>query len=319
MSISSEISRISGNVSDALTAISNKGVAVPSGSNSDDLASLIGQISGGGGTTTIIIPEQTINVSSSYTQIQFNNPLVAGEEYVWTIDGVTGTLTAVSQYGSVFLLTTSMGIIFDYSAPNMYVDTQSSQYYGTHTVKVVQQSGGGGGGSTLITKTITQNGTYNASSDNADGYSSVTVNVSGGGGGLVYETGTWTPASDTASYTISFSNTHSTAPFFYMITDTGAYNSTSNSNHQFTFWSSYILYGTGIHYSSSSDYYALGAARYRASSATTISNASTTVSSAQSIANYATSTGIEAYSSSSSRYWRSGRTYKWIAVWAPTT
>ena len=38
----------------------------------------------------------------------------------------------------------------------------------------------GGGGSTLITKNITQNGTYNASSDNADGYSSVTVNVSGG-------------------------------------------------------------------------------------------------------------------------------------------
>ena len=35
---------------------------------------------------------------------------------------------------------------------------------------------------TLITKSITANGTYNASSDNADGYSSVTVNVSGGGG-----------------------------------------------------------------------------------------------------------------------------------------
>ena len=33
----------------------------------------------------------------------------------------------------------------------------------------------------LITKTITQNGTYNASSDSADGYSEVTVNVSGGG------------------------------------------------------------------------------------------------------------------------------------------
>jgi hypothetical protein len=37
-----------------------------------------------------------------------------------------------------------------------------------------------GGSATLITKTITQNGTYNASSDNADGYSSVTVNVSSG-------------------------------------------------------------------------------------------------------------------------------------------
>ena len=31
---------------------------------------------------------------------------------------------------------------------------------------------------TLVTKSITVNGTYNASSDNADGYSSVTVNVS---------------------------------------------------------------------------------------------------------------------------------------------
>lgn len=45
----------------------------------------------------------------------------------------------------------------------------------------------GGGGSTLGTKTITQNGTYYASSDGFDGYSSVVVNVSGGGGGS-----TWT-------------------------------------------------------------------------------------------------------------------------------
>lgn len=37
---------------------------------------------------------------------------------------------------------------------------------------------------TLGTKSITANGTYNASSDSLDGYSSVTVNVSGGGGGL---------------------------------------------------------------------------------------------------------------------------------------
>ncbi len=38
-------------------------------------------------------------------------------------------------------------------------------------------AGSSGGSSTLITKNITANGTYNASSDNADGYSSVTVNV----------------------------------------------------------------------------------------------------------------------------------------------
>ena len=34
-----------------------------------------------------------------------------------------------------------------------------------------------GGGSTLISKTITQNGTYAAEDDNADGYSEVTVNI----------------------------------------------------------------------------------------------------------------------------------------------
>ena len=39
---------------------------------------------------------------------------------------------------------------------------------------------------TLVSKSITENGTYNASSDNADGYSSVTVNVSGGGGSTKY-------------------------------------------------------------------------------------------------------------------------------------
>ena len=34
-----------------------------------------------------------------------------------------------------------------------------------------------GGSATLITKTITENGTYDATDDNADGYSEVTVNV----------------------------------------------------------------------------------------------------------------------------------------------
>lgn len=54
-------------------------------------------------------------------------------------------------------------------------------------------SGGGGSEPTLITKTITENDTYNASDDNADGYSSVTVNVQSGGAQperLVYFVGT---------------------------------------------------------------------------------------------------------------------------------
>ena len=67
MSIQTEITRISGNVSDALDAIAAKGVTIPSGSNSDDMATLIGQISTGGnietnkaatlaGGTTVVTP-----------------------------------------------------------------------------------------------------------------------------------------------------------------------------------------------------------------------------------------------------------------------
>ena len=47
---------------------------------------------------------------------------------------------------------------------------------------------GSGGGSTLITKSITANGTYSAEDDSADGYSSVTVAVAG----PPYVTGTFT-------------------------------------------------------------------------------------------------------------------------------
>lgn len=39
------------------------------------------------------------------------------------------------------------------------------------------ETGSGGSDATLITKTITENGTYAATDDNADGFSSVTVNV----------------------------------------------------------------------------------------------------------------------------------------------
>lgn len=43
------------------------------------------------------------------------------------------------------------------------------------------------GSATLIAKSITANGTYNASSDSADGYSQVTVNVSSGGSGSMHD------------------------------------------------------------------------------------------------------------------------------------
>lgn len=52
MSIQTEIDRISGNVSAALSAIVEKGVTVPYGSTSDALAELIASIEAGGAAMT---------------------------------------------------------------------------------------------------------------------------------------------------------------------------------------------------------------------------------------------------------------------------
>lgn len=54
-----------------------------------------------------------------------------------------------------------------------------------------------GGSPVLIEKSITENGTYDAADDDADGYSSVEVEVSGGGGGDVemYFSGVFLPLS----------------------------------------------------------------------------------------------------------------------------
>jgi len=49
---------------------------------------------------------------------------------------------------------------------------------------IIKVGGGGGGSSVIVSKSITQNGTYNASADSADGYNPVIVNVSGGGATL---------------------------------------------------------------------------------------------------------------------------------------
>lgn len=152
---------------------------------------------------------------------------------------------------------------------------------------------------------------------------------SGGGGGLEYETGTWTPASDVADTTISFTNTHTTAPFYYEIVDiTGTYYNTTNSNWRVQYANFGQFFGSGIFPSTSSTWYGRVNCIYRTSNASNLGGytidithpASETGSSDTTYPRYwATNTTIRAYSISTSRYWRSGRTYKWVAIWAPST
>ena len=175
-------------------------------------------------------------------------------------------------------------------------------------------------GPTLITKSITANGTYNASSDNADGYSSVTVNVSGGGG-LVYETGTWTPATDSEGYFINFANSHTTAPFYYAIWCVSSFVSSSSGGVIYS--NVHQAIGEPLHTSASGLRYGY-AQKIISSGANSISNLSYPYTnqgdSSGSYSRYwAKETGINAPQYSSGYPWRAGSTYKWIAVWAPTS
>ena len=174
-------------------------------------------------------------------------------------------------------------------------------------------------------ETKTQNGTYDVTN-----LAEIIVNVAGGGGsGLEYETGTYTPSSDIARPTITWANSHTEAPVLVLFSDqTGTAHSTTNSNYNFMYCDFYKLWGHGIPYSSSGFRYAVAYYSYRSSSTSSISsggticsnNSDSTSASGTSYPRYwASPTDFHPYSGSTSRYWRRGRTYKWIAVWKPTT
>lgn len=159
-------------------------------------------------------------------------------------------------------------------------------------------------------------------STDADCVASVTGTYSGGGSsGLVYETGTWTPTEDEWQTDIYFTGTYSILPFCVMLYDTG---STAPSTSSIMYW--------GIH-----NWYSLDGSAYVTSTSTTYARVSYsyTNSSGQG-ASGQFMTGLSGnlntdmsqflqldhfrpYTAQTSRYYRSGRTYKWIAVWAPTS
>ena len=151
----------------------------------------------GGGdsyTLTTVVPQQTFtpttNQNNAYqAELTYTSGLVSGEPYIITYDGVEYVCDCSDPlWGSDRMMGTIAAMwgdrgngVFpfavDYSGGNMYV---ASFDLNQHTIKI-EHLEFVDGPLNLITKSITSNGTYTASSDNADGYSSVTVNVSGGG------------------------------------------------------------------------------------------------------------------------------------------
>lgn len=171
-------------------------------------------------------------------------------------------------------------------------------------------------------QTITSNQTVDVTN-----LAEVVVNVSGGGG-LVYEAGTYTPAEDISRPTINFSNAHTDPPILIMMSDnTGTYDNTTYSNYMFTYMDWYKFTGMGFYASSSSRRYGAILSSYRNTSTSNVSfmnnvfnyNSDNASDSSVSYPRYFATSSDFKPSYQSSAYWRAGRTYKWIAVWAPTT
>ena len=188
-------------------------------------------------------------------------------------------------------------------------------------VKGVTLPKSGGGTATFPwvegSETKTANGTYDVTS-----LAEIIVNVAGGGGsGLVYETGIYKPTADIARPTISFANSHTSAPFAIMITDMGTTTTSANSNLMWGILSWYHAFGFTYPVGTDS-YYARTSHTYRTSSSTTAGGYTPRLlsgSSVTAVEYFMTASAFYPYSGSTSRYWRKDVSYQWIAVWKPTT
>lgn len=141
--------------------------------------------------------------------------------------------------------------------------------------------------------------------------------------GLEYEEGVYSPTSNIARPTIDFAKSHDEPPFLIVMSDiSSASELSANSNILFCFFSPYLFNTDNAYpYSTSSERPAVAYYTYYRSQGTTtsaiyVSNSSTTTTSSSSYIGYwTTNTHFRPYSNSTSRYWRSGRSYKWIAIW----
>lgn len=195
--------------------------------------------SGGGITTVTILPEQSITAStqdtSGYTVYldDITENLIPGENYIVTIDGVAYTCHAETAWGSVYagdvevIWGTPSNALYPFLLGS-YANNRTEWGYGdnnAHTVKIERVVSFSA--PELISKSITANGTYDPADDNADGYSDVIVNVSGGASNIV--TGTFKGTTTGAAMDVTLNYSGSGYPVAVLIyPDEGAYNSSGS-------------------------------------------------------------------------------------------
>lgn len=157
--------------------------------------------------------------------------------------------------------------------------------------------------------------------------------ISGISVGLEYESGTWSPYSDTASESIRLTNTHEEAPCFFIIMARGITSSLpSNTVFGTIFIDYYKLWGRGVQLMQQGDAYELSYGKHSLYSTSgspvmvTTSFTELVTSPTESVQTpqpsdaryYCSNTAINAIGTNTILF-RSNKQYDWVAVWKPTT
>lgn len=261
---------------------SKTGLASVKGS---DMPSAIMSISGGGGTLVqkTVTANGVYNASDDsadgYSKVTVNVPASA-------VDTGTKSITENGTHDVTGYASASVNV------PNSYAAGDEG--------KVVQNGA-------LVSQTsqnITENGTYDTTLKN-----SVTVSVSGGGG-LEYEEGTYTAASDSTP-TITFANAHANAPALVVFMDVSDTYIGTTAGTMYGLMDFVKLFGVGLKTGTTltrDGFYSY--ARVGGNGSTTPGSAVLADPSTQ-----ASSTGFTPNFNGATYMCKAGQTYKWIAIW----
>ena len=107
MSVATEIKRLSTNIKNALTALTEKGVDVPTGANSNNLAELISTIETGGGGAeikTCTVKFEPYSASDGWETIEGAH-YYGQHVYTKCVDGVISTVTEYGNSGTSYDIT----------------------------------------------------------------------------------------------------------------------------------------------------------------------------------------------------------------------
>lgn len=235
----------------------------------------------------------------------------------------SGTAGTITVSGSNTEQLTTLGATTYHPSTTDQTIASGKYLTGTQTIKAVT--------TTNLTAANIASGVTVKIGDSTDDdcVASITGTHSGGGGGLEYEEGTWTPTADIARATISFQRTHSEMPIHVVLFDISSVDTLNADNC--TFWcydDAYLIsgYPFSVHKSSGMQCYSIPQWVYTTSTSysagrvyCTYPSSSTSDISSSYPRYWVTETGFHPYSNSASRYFRAGRSYKWFAAWGPTT